>query len=149
MLSFLDIVAQRDARARANDAVAMAFETRTDALPLRVVVTLGANDRDPTAEVRSQVLVAALNDNAVCARFASRYQATCNRPATLSKLMLQHDAGAALVVDSSGTHLKTSDGAEFKMHGGLGVLRVRRVLGGGNDTLVGGAREVRQGHHAF
>ena len=42
-----------------------------------------------------------------------------------------------MVVDGSGTRLKLRDGgAEFRLHGGLGVLRLRNVLGGGADALT-------------
>lgn len=130
MESFLVAVARR-----AADGTALAT------LPCCVVVTIGASYRDPTAEARARALVETLNaygsgNGSVRACWASRYQPTTSKPATLTKLMAVHEAQAAVVLDANGTHMKTSDGTEFKLHGGLGVLRVRSVMSGANDTLA-------------
>jgi 16S rRNA (guanine1516-N2)-methyltransferase len=110
-------------------------QRRDDGHQSLCVVTTG-NDRDVTAEARSRALVEQLTDHGgVRAVWASRYH-TASRPATLTKLLSQHGADAVLVVDGNGTHLKTGDGSELRLHGGLGVLRVRNVLSGGNDNLV-------------
>ena len=111
-----------------------------DAFPVRVVVTTG-NDRDPTSAPRSEELCKVLNQHNVCAIWASRYDRS--KPMSLTKMLKEHGATVILVVDSCGTHLQAaaagnaaSDGAaEFKLHGGIGVLRLRNVLGGGNDAL--------------
>ena len=107
----------------------------------RVIVTTG-NDRDVTAAPRAQNLVN--NLNSVTAFFISRF-ADSVRPATLVKMLEEHAADAILVVDSSGTLLRLRSGSEFKLHGGLGVLRVRNVLGGGNDVLTSEACALREG----
>ena len=102
----------------------------------RVVVTTG-NDRDATAESRALDLIEALSAHGgVSAAFASRYNSS-SRPATLSKLLSEHNAAAILVVDACGTHLRMCDEThELRLHGGLGVLRVRNILqGGGTDNL--------------
>lgn len=79
--------------------------------------------------------------------WASRYDRS--KPMSLSKMIKEHEASAILVVDASGTHLQLAadgdhsssrssgsvSGAEFRLHGGIGVLRLRNVLGGGNDAL--------------
>ena len=130
MQSFLFATAQRQA-----DAQELQDKQQARSLPPMVVVTTG-NDRDPTATARSELLVAKLNAHGgVRAYWTSRFH-TASRPMTLSKLMAQHSAVAALVVDSSGTHLRTVGGDEFRLHGGIGVLRVRTVLSGGSDALV-------------
>lgn len=103
----------------------------------RVVVTTG-NDRDPSAEPRARALVVALNQHGgVRAAWASRFEHSASRPATLTRLLAAGDALAALVVDSAGVHLKMrSDASEFRLHGGLGRLRMRNVLSGGSDNLT-------------
>ena len=117
--------------------VAAATQRAIDARRARVLVTTG-NDRDPTAGGRSQALCEALNQH--CARqllaiWESRFAASV-RPATLVRMLEDHAADFILVVDSSGTLLRLRGGAEFRLHGGIGVLRVRNVLGGGNDALT-------------
>lgn len=122
---------------------AIALRTRDAAVVpiVRVVVTTG-NDRDPTATPRSEALVETLNahDCSICAEVASRYDRS--KPMSLTKMIKEHEASAILVVDSSGTHLQlaaddeTKASAEFRLHGGIGVLRLRNVLGGGNDALL-------------
>ena len=136
----------------------------------RIVVTTG-NDRDMTATKRSQALAATLNGittansgvgaatnkNTLEAVWSSRYIQNATRPTTLNKLMAEHSASAVLVVDGSGTHLTLRDESgssssgqnstrkkEFRLHGGLGVLRLRNVLGGGNDALTS-VCELREG----
>lgn len=104
------------------------------AAPTAVVTT--GNDRDPTAEARARELVGALNaHHGVRAVWASRYH-TASRPLTLVRMLEEHTAAAVLVVDGAGVHLRLRDGAEFRLHGGLGVLRLRNVLGGGSDNLA-------------
>jgi 16S rRNA (guanine1516-N2)-methyltransferase len=116
---------------------------------LRCVVTTG-NDRDVGASDRSQALAARLDGHQIGsssvlhAAWQSRYF-TSSRPMTLTKMMTEQNAAAVLVVDGSGVHLKLrDDGGEFKLHGGLGVLRVRCVLSGGNDALCS-ACDLRAG----
>lgn len=67
--------------------------------------------------------------------------------------MDQHAAEAILVVDGSGTYLQSREPstttteakpAEFRVHGGLGVLRLRNVLNGGVDQLAS-VCDIRQG----
>lgn len=111
-----------------------AVQRAIDAQPCRVVVTTG-NDRDATATGRSQQLCETLCRHGVSAVWASRYF-SASRPQTLTKLSKEHNASAVLVVDGTGTRLQMNEKlAEFKLHGGLGVLRLRNVLGGGEDAL--------------
>ena len=132
----------------------------------RVLVTTG-NDRDPTATPRSEALVETLNAHggSIHAVWASRYDRS--KPMSLTKMLKEHAASAILVVDASGTHLqlaadtsaesghadnsnnssssgRSGGGAEFRLHGGIGVLRLRNVLGGGNDALCQSCG-IRQG----
>eukprot|EP00966_Prymnesium_polylepis_P038760 899511-Prymnesium_polylepis.1 len=51
--------------------------------------------------------------------------------------MTLHGATACLIVSPGGTQLRFAEGgAEFRLHGGIGVLRLRNVLGGGRDNMV-------------
>lgn len=102
---------------------------------LRCLVTTG-NDRDVSAAPRSVQLADVLNRHGgVAALWVSRFE-TSVRPTTLVKMLEEHGADAVLVVDGSGTLLRLGTGAEFRLHGGLGVLRVRNALRGGSDALV-------------
>lgn len=121
-----------------------ALQREIDARILRVVVTTG-NDRSRDSAEHAEALSIKLNEygRGVCAIWAFRYGGS--KPLSLTKMLKEHAAAAVLVSDGSGTHLQLGcDGkAEFRLHGGLGVLRLRNVLGGGEDALgsVCGLRE--------
>ena len=84
--SYLQAVATRTSDAQTNP---------------RVVVTTG-NDRDPSAEPRARALVLALNQHGgVRAAWASRFEHSASRPATLTRLLAAGDALAALAFANS------------------------------------------------
>ena len=55
---------------------------------------------------------------------------------TLVKLLERNAAQAVLVVGVAGTLLRLSNGSEHKLHGGMGVLRLRALAAGGADNMV-------------
>lgn len=117
--------------------LAATSQRAADARRLRILVTTG-NDRDNTAADRAQALCSTLGAHdcaALLTMWVSRF-ANSVRPATLVKMIDEHSASCILVVDGSGTLLRMRSGAEFRLHGGLGVLRVRNVLRGGSDALT-------------
>lgn len=147
--TFLDAVARRAIDA-SNQALCHSCGAMNQSLAqvnqslAQVIVTTG-NDRDVTAAPRSAALAEALDACAgINAVWVSRF-ANSVRPATLVKMLVEHSAVAILVVDSSGTLLRLSSGAEFKLHGGLGVLRLRNVLSGGHDVLTSDVCGLREG----
>jgi hypothetical protein len=52
------------------------------------------------------------------------------------KILEKHAAEAVLVVGSTGTLLRLSNGCDHKLHGGMGVLRLRTLCSGGADNMV-------------
>ena len=119
-----------DGRRMESFLAAVASRASDVRLPRRVVVTTG-HTRDSALPLRARALAAELSNSGQC---AATYDDREGR--SLTKLAAHHDADAVLVVDSCGTQLRLRDGTDFKLHGGLGVLRLRNVLCGGEDTLV-------------
>lgn len=51
-------------------------------------------------------------------------------------MLAKNAADAVLVVGVNGTLLRLSNGAEHKLHGGIGVVRMRNVGSGNSDNMV-------------
>ena len=55
---------------------------------------------------------------------------------SLVRILAKNAADAVLVVGVNGTLVRLSNGAEHKLHGAMGVVRMRNVSSGGSDNMV-------------
>jgi len=55
---------------------------------------------------------------------------------SLVMILTKNAADAVLVVGVDGTLVRLSNGAEHKLHGAMGVVRMRNVSSGGSDNMV-------------
>jgi hypothetical protein len=93
------------------------------------LVTTGHSRGAPFGAARE--LVEGLGAAGVGARFVAR------EGASLAKLLEgSPEVSCVLVVGEQGTSLRMRSGANLRIDGGLGVLRMRTVLGGGEDKMV-------------
>lgn len=111
-----------------GDAVADAGGPSASFCVSRVIVT---TDREAAHASRAAALAAALDGtDGMAAVYVPR------RAENLAKLLSTHGAQAVLVVGAGGTSLRLSNGVEYRLHGGMGVVRLRSFEAGGADNLV-------------
>lgn len=103
------------------------------------VVTTG-HERDGTLASRALELAGFLTLNGQPSLFVER------EGQSLTKMMNFYSADAALIVSPAGTSLRLKSGALMRLHGGIGVLRIRKLLKGGRDNMVD-ACELQPGDH--
>lgn len=100
-------------------------------LAAQVCTVLVTTDKRGSYQPQAERLVGELAAAGQPARLVERHAGS-----TLSKLLdANPDAEALLVVDERAT-LRMRDGAETRLHGGIGVLRLRHLAKGGSDAMV-------------
>ncbi len=127
--------------ARCAEAQGGTNEPPPPSSPLSLCLVTTGKERDPSLGVAARALSDELCacGRGVRARFVEREEQTL-----VKMLDAAREAVGVLVVSSAGTLLRMRDGGEMRLHGGIGVLRLRNVLGGGEDKLIS-ACEIRRG----
>ena len=118
-------------RVRVRGGAASAARQRDNSLMSSTATVLVTTEPKSGDEASARRICEALCGHGVRATFAPRRSGE-----SIAKMLAAADAADAVVVGARGAVLRRADGTECRLHGGMGVLRVRTLQRGERDPLV-------------